>query len=155
MTDTLATYLHDHLAGAEHALETLRNLSERHANEPLGRFAAELHGGIDADRNVLGGLAERIGAGSSQVKEMGAWVSEKITRMRLNDSANGFGTFEALEFLELGIRGKRLLWVVLSEAATNDERLQGLDYGKLVERAETQEAQVEKRRLQIGRTALR
>jgi hypothetical protein len=89
------------------------------------------------------------------VKEMGAWVSEKITRMRLNDSANGFGTFEALEFLELGIRGKRLLWVVLSEAATNDERLQGLDYGKLVERAETQEAQVEKRHLQIGRTALR
>ena len=83
MTDTLATYLHDHLAGAEHALETLQNIGERHANEPLGQFAAELHGEIDADRNVLRGLAERIGAGSSKVKEMGAWVSEKMSRIKL------------------------------------------------------------------------
>jgi hypothetical protein len=154
MTDTLATYLHDHLAGAEHALETLRNIRERHANEPLGQFAAELHSDIDADRNVLRDLAERTGAGSSKVKEVGAWVSEKLSRIKLNDSANGFGTFEALEFVELGIRGKRLLWIVLSEAAADDERLQGLDYAKLVERAETQEIQVEKRRLQLGRAAL-
>ena len=156
MSEPLAIYLHDHLAGSTLALDLLDSMRKEHEGEPLGQFAQTLRAEIEADRDVLRTLAERIGPGSNPIKDLGAWMSEKVSRIKLGGQSGGdLTTFEALEFLELGIRGKRLLWVVLSEAATNDERLQGLDYGKLVERAETQEAQVEKRRLQIGRTALR
>jgi hypothetical protein len=113
MSDPLATYLQDHLAGAKHAIDLLENPRTRHAGQPLGQFAAAMLEEIEADRGLLRGLAESIAGGSSELKEMGAWLSEKISRAKLNDDANGFGTLEALEFLELGIHGKRLLWIAL------------------------------------------
>lgn len=152
MSDALATYLQDHLAGAQHAIDLLQNLRTRHAGKPLGQFAAGLLEEIEADRGVLRGLAERVG-GPSGLKELGAWLSEKLSRIKLDDRADGFGTFEALEFLELGIRGKRLLWIALSTLAVTDPRLQGTDLGQLIAHAENQEKQVEERRLEIARTA--
>jgi hypothetical protein len=153
MSDPLAIYLQDHLAGAKHAIDLLENLRTRHAGKPLGQFAGGLLAEIEADRGVLRGLAETIGGGPSELKEMAAWVSEKFSRIKLNDDAGGFGTFEALEFLELGVRGKRLLWVALGAIAATDHRLHGTDFARLVARAETQEKQVEERRLEIARRA--
>jgi hypothetical protein len=153
MSDPLATYLQDHLAGAKHAIDLLENLRTRHAGQPLGQFAAMLLAEVEADRGVLRGLAETIGGGPSELKEMAAWVSEKLSRIKLNDDADGFGTFEALEFLEIGIRGKRLLWIALGSIVATDHRLHGPDYARLVARAETQEKQVDERRLEIAPTA--
>ena len=42
MDNPLATYLHDHLAGADAAIDLLQNLRDQHSDEPLGQFAAEL-----------------------------------------------------------------------------------------------------------------
>ena len=42
MSDPLATYLHDHLAGAVHAIDLLESMRKQHMDEPLGRFAARL-----------------------------------------------------------------------------------------------------------------
>jgi len=64
------------------------------------------------------------------------------------------GTFEALEFLELGIHGKWALWRALATVAVSDTRLRGLDYEQLAARAEAQRASVEERRLEIARTVL-
>ena len=156
MSDPLVTYLHDHLAGAVHAIELLEAMKKRHADDPLGGFAAGLLIEIEADRLVLRDLAERTGMGSSGVKELGAWISEKLTRMKLSDQdAVSFGSFEALEFLVLGIHGKVALWRTLAVVAPSDVRLQGLDFGKLTSRAEMQESQVDQRRLEIAKVIFR
>jgi hypothetical protein len=55
----------------------------------------------------------------------------------------------------LGIQGKLALWRALAVAAPADVRLQALDYEQLASRAEEQHAKVEKRRLEVARTALR
>jgi hypothetical protein len=60
-----------------------------------------------------------------------------------------------LEFLELGIHGKWALWRALGAVAPNDPRLQGNDFEHLAERARTQRGQVEERRLEAARSALR
>jgi hypothetical protein len=152
MSDPLVTYLHDHLAGAVHAVEMLEAMQKRHQGEPIGAFAGGLLAEIEADRSVLRDLAERTGTGSSGVKELGAWITEKMSRSKLSDQeAISFGTFEALEFLVLGIHGKRSLWTALAAAAPADARLQGMDFARLIARAETQEAQVDQRRLEIAR----
>jgi len=73
-------------------------------------------------------------------------------RLKLRRGAsNGLGTFEALEFLELGIHGKWALWRALAVAAPADARLQNMDFEHLAARAETQQAHVEAHRLELAR----
>lgn len=69
MSDPFQTYLHDHLAGAVVAIELLEVLRDQHAGEPLGQFAGDLLVEVEADRTVLRGLAERVGAESNPVTE--------------------------------------------------------------------------------------
>jgi hypothetical protein len=126
-------------------------MSDAHKDDSLGAFASTLHAEITEDRDVLVGLAQRLAAGSSATKETGAWLSEKIARLKLADQgATAIGTFESLEFLVLGIRGKRALWQALNVAARADSRLGGVDFARLVARAEKQEARVDDKRLEIA-----
>lgn len=155
MSDNLATYLHDHLAGATAGLELVEALRDQHGGKALGRFAAQLAGEIEADRRTLEELAERIGPGGNPLKEATAWLAEKVSRLKLGRTAGELGTFEALEALALGILGKRALWDALTVVAPQDPRLTGLDFGGLSRRAQAQHAGVEEQRLDTARTTLR
>ena len=155
MSTALATYLQDHLAGSVHAIELVEHIRDEHAGQSLGDFAVHLLSEIRTDQEVLQGLAERIGAGSSNFKEVGAWIADKVARLKLTRQAGNYlGTFEALEFLELGINGKKALWLALEAVASTDSQLQGIDFDRLIERADSQIAQVEERRLAAAHMAL-
>ena len=153
MTDPLVTYLGDHLGGAAHAIELLKTMRDHYEGDPLGQFAGELLAQIEADREVLRDIAERLGAGSNEMKELAGRISEMISRLKMSHRiTSGLGTFESLEFLELGIQGKWALWRALAVAAETEPRLQGPDFEQLIERAEKQRSQVEQRRLALART---
>jgi len=82
-------------------------------------------------------------------------LAEKVSRLKLkHGSAEGLGTFEALEFLVLVIHGKWALWRALSVVAGNDSRLQGTDFDELTARAKSQHERVDERRLTCSRSAL-
>ena len=147
-SQALTTYLQDHLAGALHAIELLKAMRDHFAGEPLGGFATEVLAEVEADREVLATLTERVGGTAGGMKEWGAWLSEKVSRLKLkHGSVDGLGTLEALEFLVIGIHGKRAPWLAMEEAATFDARLQGFDFPELIGRAENQHRKVEERRL--------
>jgi hypothetical protein len=153
MSDSLAIYLQDHLAGAAYAIDLVEFMRDQHKNDELGQFAASLLLDIKADRDVLQQIIVRVGSGSSVVKELTAWLGEKVSRMKLRHHAgDGLGLFESLEFLSLGIIGKLKLWRALDVATTSNPRLRGLDFHQLAERAEAQHAQVERWRLQVAHT---
>lgn len=146
--DALPTYLQDHLAGALHAIELLKAMRDHFAQEPLGKFASQMLAEVEADRDVLAQLTERAGGRAGGVKEWGAWLAEKVSRLKLkHGSAEGLGTFEALEFLVLGIHGKWALWRAIAQLASFDSRLQGIDFDELIARAERQHEKVEEQRL--------
>jgi hypothetical protein len=87
------------------------------------------------------------------VKEWGAWLTEKVSRLKLKyGSADGLGTFEALEFLVIGIHGKRALWRALEAVAPNEPRLRNIDFAELIARAENQHQKVEERRLDCAQS---
>lgn len=156
MSDSIASYLDDHLAGARGAVDLLEVMRDRHEGEPLGRFAGELLQEIQEDRRLLRRLAERIGIQSNVLRETGAWLAEKTSRLKFrHGGSDEFGTFLALETLALGILGKRALWKALSELSTKDTRFQGPDYAHLIERAEAQHSRTERERIQRVRVALR
>jgi len=151
MTDSLPTYLHDHLAGSKFAIDVLEFLRDQHTGEPLAEFAAALLAELEEERRVVHGILGRAGNGSPVLKEAAAWVGEKVSQFKLRRGA--FGTFEALEALALGILGKLAMWRVLAIIAQADARVRGIDFEQLGARAQAQHAQVEEFRLQAARAA--
>jgi hypothetical protein len=154
MSDPLTIYLNDHMAGAGVAIDLLKTMKERHDDTSLSQFAASILVEVEEDEETLRN-AKNIGSGSNVFKEAAAWLAEKASRLKLGASSSGdFGTFEALEFLSLGIQGKLSLWAALQLVSESDARLSVLDFEKLIARAKTQYGRVEERRLSVAANAL-
>jgi hypothetical protein len=156
-TKHLATYLNDHLAGSQAALELLEHLAATQADTPLKLVFEELHADILADRRELESLMARLHVDESGPRKVTAWLAEKLTRLklRLDDPSDGaFRLLESLEALAIGIEGKRALWRALAMAAEVAPELQGGDYARLEQRAKQQHDRVEMARLDVAKVAL-
>jgi hypothetical protein len=153
----LATYLNDHLAGAVGALELIEHFKTAQAGTPLERFLTQLQVEISEDRELLEALMVRLHIRESRTRQATAWLGEKVSELKVrlgNPADEPLRHLETFEALSLGIEGKRSLWLALAEAAQNAPGLQGVEYARLIERAEAQRRQVEERRLQAARAAL-
>jgi hypothetical protein len=153
----IAIYLNDHLAGSVVAVELLEHLEATHKGMPMEKFAAQLRTDIEADRQELKALMDRLGVAESHTRKASAWLAEKVTELKLvvDDPADGdLRLFESLEALSLGIEGKRALWLALSSAAEVALDLRVADYGRLARRAEEQRSRVEAVRLEVAKRAL-
>jgi hypothetical protein len=157
MSDSLAIYLHDHLAGSRFAIELLKSLQEQYAGQPLAEFAGVLEADVTRDQETLQKIIDSVGRAHLDLKEAAGWFAEKAAQLKLTQdhAAGGIGTFEALEMLVLGIRGKLALWQVLPIVREVDLRIPSLDFAKLAASAEEQGARVENQRLQLGATTFR
>lgn len=156
MSDPLRTYLHDHLAAARMAIDLLEALSDRHRGEALGTLTAELLLQVREDRDTLIRLAERTGMRrGNRLKEVAARIAERATRTKLRSGgSDGVRALQALETLALGVWGKRALWLALATVVPEAPELREFDFGRLVERAESQHARLEAHRLGIAQGAL-
>lgn len=153
VADPLATYVHDHLAGAVGAIDMLERLRDDHDGDRLSRFAGDLLAEIEQDRSVLRELAEKIGGDQDLVKESGAWLASKTSELKIGrDAAGNFGSFQALEMLALGIQGKLALWQTFAAIGDQDRRLDGFDFRKLARRAESQHRAVERWRMVLAQS---
>lgn len=153
----IATYLNDHLAGSIVALELLEHLEATHADDSLKTFFAGLRSDIAADRGELETLMARLQISESRTRKATAWLTEKLTEMKLRFDDPGGGDlllFESLEALSLGIEGKRSLWIVLAACAKQSPALSIMEYERLIERATDQRDRVEKLRLQVAAKTL-
>jgi hypothetical protein len=157
MSDPLATYLHDHMAGSHFAIKLLESLREQYSQESLADFAKALESDVKQDQQTLQGIIDNVGKAHLDLTETAGWFAEKASQFKLqrDDSDGGIGTFEALETLTLGIKGKLALWRVLPVIRKVDERIPDNDYEKLAERAEEQYTRVEKRRLELAVTTFK
>ncbi len=154
MSDPLAIYLHDHLAGSHFAVELLESLTDQYSGEELGGFAGGILAEIKEDQQVLEGLIGHVAVRHFDLKSAAAWLGEKVSRVKLGRGGTAeIGTFEALELLALGIQGKLALWRVMQVIAEVDSRVRGNNFAQLAARAENQFRQVEEYRLKIARNA--
>jgi hypothetical protein len=152
--NNLTVYMNDHLAGGVAALELLGHLIKRHKGKPLAQFLIALEQDIESDAAVLRRLIGETRAQESFFRKAAAWLSEKFARVKFigaGDQRDELGLLQALETIELGIRGKQLLWRAL--ATTNLAGVSDVDLGELEKRALDQQQRVEKERTQIARAA--
>jgi hypothetical protein len=155
-SDALATYLNDHLAGAVIALELLDQLQSERAETPDAPILTTLRGEIEADRDTLVQLMDRLQIEVSKPRQATAWLTEKLgeLKLRIDDPHQGaLRRLEALETISLGIEGKRALAHTLAAAAGVAPELDGFDAASMARRAEEQRDVVEPLRLQAAREA--
>jgi hypothetical protein len=151
----LKTYLNDHLAGSEIAVELIGRLETMRPD--LAASLAQLREDIEADRRELEGLINRLGFTISQPRKLTGWLAEKATQVKLwaDDPERGpLRVFESLELVALGIDGKLALWRALGATAEVAPALGRLDYERLAHRAREQRERVETFRLQAAKAAL-
>jgi hypothetical protein len=156
--EDLHTYLSDHLAGSVAALELVDHLIKTYEEEPLDQFFKELREDINSDQDELRDLMRTLDAKESSIRKAGAWLAEKIGRIKLELGGieeGGVGFLQALEGLLLGITGKRVLWRALKAAAETAPQLRGIDFDRLEKRATEQWDRVEAKRLETARKAFR
>ena len=154
--ETLGTYLNDHLAGSVGAIELVERSIKENSDNLFGRRLAEILKEIQKDQTVLQGLIERIGSTESPLKKAGAWLAEKVGRVKMGgtDQPDGLARLEVLETLAMGINGKRALWRALRVVVEKLPVLDGLDLDLLERRAVEQHDRVEEWRLEAAREVL-
>lgn len=142
---SLAIYLNDHLAGATGGVELARRVSASNRGhdtfgQPLDRICVE----IEEDRATLEQAIDRLGFSQSRVKPAGAWVAEKVGRLKLNGRLRGYSPLSRvleLEGLLIGITGKMALWETLADLE-GVERLE-IDFAQMGARAAEQRSAVD------------
>jgi hypothetical protein len=146
----LGDYLGDHLAGSAAGRDLARKLADDNQGTALGAFMEELCAEIEADRETLEEVMDRLELERQSWKQAGTWMAEKLSRVRfsraLTRSAQLSQLFE-LETLSMGIHGKVSLWEALRHVAGTDARLVGIDLDALAKRAQRQLERLELRRL--------
>ncbi|HEX6695713.1 MAG TPA: hypothetical protein VF080_02930 [Solirubrobacteraceae bacterium] len=152
----LATYFNDHLMGATLGVELARRAAGENQGSELGEFLSGLARDIEDDRDTLLALMGELGVKPDRLKVAAGWTTEKVGRLKPNAQLRGYSPLSPLVELEgllIGIQGKLAMWNVVGEVAPE----LGLDPARLealAARAERQQADVERHRLEVGRGAL-
>jgi hypothetical protein len=156
MGGLLAIYLNDHLAGATLGVELARRLRGSNRNDPqFGLPLSEICVEIEADRETLKAVMDRLGIGQSKLKPPLAVLGERLGRLKLNGRLRGYSPLsrlDELEVLQLGVAGKRRLWRALEH--TRAVALPDVEFDALAERATDQLRRLEELHLKAATLAL-
>jgi hypothetical protein len=157
MSDTrLRIYMNDQLALGLLWREMARRAARENAGTETGAALSAVARGIAEDVETFRSMMDRLGLRRNVVKSASAVVLERIGRVKLNGSLTSYSPlsrFSELEFLVIGIEGKKQLWSTLRELAGLDARLADVDFDALIERAASQKATLEPHRVRAGRQA--
>ena len=152
----LAIYLNDHLAGAALGVELARRMrSSNRGDAEFGEPLARVCGEVEADREMLIRLMERLEVERGNLKPALAVLGERLGRLKLNGQLRGYSPLSRvleLEVLASLVGGKMQLWNGLEQSF--GERLEGFDFHDLAERADRQGRQIEDLHLAAAQRAL-
>jgi hypothetical protein len=157
VNDFLGIYLNDQLALGILWREVARRSQRNNSNTELGEALARVSTGIAEDLETFQRIMRRLGIRMNPVKVGLAVGAERLGRLKLNGQLGTYSPlsrFVELDFLVMGIEGKKLLWTTLRDLAGLASRLPDVDFDGLIERAERQRADLEPFRVRAGNEAL-
>jgi hypothetical protein len=137
----LGIYCNDHLAAATGGIELVTRM--------LGRYRGTRHEGplqglvgeLREERSVLRASMDTLGIPVRQYKQVGAWLGEKVARLKLNGhllSRSPLSDLIEFEFLATAVLAKRQGFETLRIAATVEPRLDAAALDRLIEQADEQ-----------------
>lgn len=156
-TNSMSSYLQDHLAGAAAGSEIARRIAGEYRAPPLGTFLADLARDIEYDKATLERIMANLEVSQDLLKQSVAWIGEKVSRLKLSEAVTGDPALKKMmefEILSMGIEGKALLWRSLERVAGSHPALAEIDFGELQKRAQLQREGLEDHRLTAAQAAL-
>ena len=153
----LRIYMNDQLAAGIVWREVARRSERSNAGTQLGEALTEVANAIAEDVTTFEQIMERAGLSRDPVKSRLAVVAERLGRLKPNGSLTSYSPlsrFVELDFLAMGIEGKKLLWANLRGRAALSSRLPDVDFDALIERAQWQRDRIEPFRAEAGRDVL-
>jgi hypothetical protein len=154
----LRIYMNDQLALGVLWREMARRAARENAGSEVGGALSMVAQAIAEDVRTFQEIMDRLGLSRSRIKPRLALVAERIGRLKLNGSLRSYSPlsrFSELEFLVIGIEGKKQLWSTLGDLAGLSERLPDVDFSALADRAEEQREALEPHRQRVGSDVLR
>jgi hypothetical protein len=155
--DFLGIYLNDQLAMGVLWREMAQRSQRNNRGTELGAALAEVAKEIAQDVKTFEQIMRRLEVRANPVKVGLAIGAERLGRLKVNGRLRSYSPlsrFAELEFLTMGIEGKKQLWTTLRDLAGLGARLPGIDFGQLIERADAQRAILEPFRVRAGTEAL-
>lgn len=149
----LKIYLSDQLAAGVGFRELAKRAQKSNEGTELGDALEEVANAIAEDIETFELIMDRLDLPQSRIKTAGAILAERAGRLKLNGRLTEYSPlsrFVELDFLCLGIDGKKLLWSNLRDLAGLAERLPDIDFDDLIERAQRQRDRLEPFRAQAG-----
>jgi hypothetical protein len=154
----LRIYMNDQLALGVAWREVARRAQRNNDGTELGDALARVSAAIAEDVETFSDIMRRLGMRPNRVKTAVAVGAERLARAKLNGRVREYSPlsrFVELDFLAMGIDGKKLLWSNLRDLAGLGARLPEVDFERLIERAEWQRAELEPFRTRSGADALK
>jgi hypothetical protein len=151
--DLLGIYLNDHLAGATGGLELFRRSARAHRGTDTGDVLEQYTAEVAEDRAALLEMMRVLGVPVRQYKVYGAWVAEKVGRLKFNGrlrERSPLSSLVELEALRLGVEGKASGWRTLRMVAERDGRLDAQRLDGLLDRARRQADTLEELRVRTA-----
>jgi hypothetical protein len=105
-----ATYLRDHLAGADTAIQMVQGLSEASREGAEGALFESLYEQFREDRGVVEGILAELGYTSRSAKRLAGQATGTALRVVAGGAPGDVSLFRTLEALAIGVQGKRCLW---------------------------------------------
>jgi hypothetical protein len=106
----LATYLREHLAGADTAIQMVQGLRDAFRGSPEGAFFGSLYEQFRDDRGVVEGILTELGYTSRSAKRLAGRATGNALRVVAGGAPGDLSLFRTLEALAIGVQGKRCLW---------------------------------------------
>jgi hypothetical protein len=137
--ELLPIYLNDHFAGATVGLDLAKRAARQNEGTELGEFLDQLSAELDAHRNMLEDIMNRLDISRDPIKTGVGWLAEKLGRLKLNGRLLEYSPLSRvveLEGLLVGSQGRLMLWRTLAAAAPDEPRIADIDFVDLIQRTE-------------------
>jgi hypothetical protein len=156
MNEFLGIYLKDQLALGVAWRELAKRAAGNNKGTDLGAALERVATGITEDVTTFRAIMRRLRVRQDPIKNVAVMVAERVGRLKPNGRLRSYSPlsrFEELEFLTMGIDGKKQLWTTLRDLANLADELPDVDFDHLIARAADQRAELEPFRVEAGTTA--
>ncbi|TQN42589.1 hypothetical protein FHU33_1995 [Blastococcus colisei] len=139
--DLLTVYCNDHLAASVGGIELVKRMIGAHAGTVYEARLRQLLKELHEEHHALRGIMAELGLPIRRYKQLGLWLGEKISRVKLNGrlvSRSPMSSLVEFEFLASAVRAKRSGFETLREVAAIDDRVDVELMDGLIEQANKQ-----------------
>jgi hypothetical protein len=156
--ERLGTYLQDHYAGSSAGIELFKRAADQQS-DPVARTAlTSMVAEVEDERDALERFLAAVDSKPDQLKNAGAWMAEKLARLKPNGELirrSPLSDVIELETLRIAVEGKACGWRVLRGLAEHEGVFDKAELDRLLGLASRQIDQLEELRLAAAHRTFR